>query len=145
MELSMENSNRQIRNIVIVGGGSAGWMAAASLSNALTQGCQITLVESDEIGTVGVGEATIPPIKTLNRTMGLDEAEFMRRTQGTFKLGIQFIDWAKQGHSYFHQFGPHGVQLFALAPVLAQKPPVSRDAEHRRIFHGLGRSQPWQV
>lgn len=107
----MENSNRQIRSIVIVGGGSAGWMAAASLSNALTQGCEITLIESDEIGTVGVGEATIPPIKTLNRTMGLDEAEFMRRTQGTFKLGIQFIDWAQQGHSYFHQFGPHGVQF----------------------------------
>ncbi|MEK7347106.1 MAG: tryptophan halogenase family protein [Pseudomonadota bacterium] len=107
----MENSNRQIRSIIIVGGGSSGWMTAASLSNALTQGCEIILIESDEIGTVGVGEATIPPIKTLNQSMGLDESEFMRRTQGTFKLGIQFIDWAKQGHSYFHQFGPHGVQF----------------------------------
>ena len=100
----MENANRHIRSVVIVGGGSAGWMAAASLSNALTQNCSITVVESDEIGTVGVGEATIPPIKTLNQTMGLNEAEFVRRTQGTFKLGIQFNDWAKVGHSYFHQF-----------------------------------------
>lgn len=112
----MENGNRQIRSVVIVGGGSAGWMAAASLSNALTQGCSITVVESDEIGTVGVGEATIPPIKTLNRTMGLDEVEFIKRTQGTFKLGIQFNDWAQVGHSYFHQFGPHGAQ-FDFSPL----------------------------
>lgn len=112
----MQDGNRNIRSIVIVGGGSAGWMAATSLSNALTQGCVIKLIESDEIGTVGVGEATIPPIKLLNQSMGLDEAEFMRRTQGTFKLGIQFVDWAKLGHSYFHQFGPHGVQ-FDYAPL----------------------------
>lgn len=107
----MQNENRQIRRVVIVGGGSSGWMAAASLSNALNKNCTITLIESDEIGIVGVGEATIPPIKTLNRVMGIDEAEFMRRTQATFKLGIQFVDWAKVGHSYFHQFGPHGVQF----------------------------------
>ena len=107
----MQNENRQIRSVVIVGGGSSGWMAAASLSNALSKNCTITLIESDEIGIVGVGEATIPPIKTLNRVMGIDEAEFMRRTQATFKLGIQFVDWAKVGHSYFHQFGPHGVQF----------------------------------
>ena len=112
----MQDGNRSIRRVVIVGGGSSGWMAAASLSNALNQACAITLIESDEIGTVGVGEATIPPIKTLNRVMGIDEFEFMRRTQATFKLGIEFVDWAKQGHRYFHQFGPHGVQ-FDFAPL----------------------------
>jgi tryptophan 7-halogenase len=113
----MEDTPRSLRNVVIVGGGSAGWMAAAAVSNALSaRRCAITVIESDEIGTVGVGEATIPPIKVLNQTMGLDEAEFMRRTQGTFKLGIQFVDWASQGRTYFHQFGPHGVQ-FDYAPL----------------------------
>ena len=110
--MSGEFPPRALKRVVIVGGGSAGWMAAASLSNALSaRQCSITLVESDEIGIVGVGEATIPPIKVLNQTMGLDEAEFLRRTQGSFKLGIQFVDWAQQGRSYFHAFGPHGVQF----------------------------------
>ena len=113
----MQDNPRSLRRIVIVGGGSAGWMAAAALSNALAPGrCSIQLIESDEIGIVGVGEATIPPIKVLNQTMGLDEAEFMRRSQATFKLGIQFVDWAELGRSYFHQFGPHGVQ-FDYAPL----------------------------
>lgn len=110
-------ADRGITRVVIVGGGSAGWMTAAALSNALSAGkCQITLVESDEIGIVGVGEATIPPIKVLNQTMGIDEVEFLRMTQGTIKLGIQFVDWAEPGRSYFHQFGPHGVQ-FDYAPL----------------------------
>ncbi len=112
----MPPSERQIRRIVIVGGGSAGWMAAAALSAAIGKGCAITVVESDEIGTVGVGEATIPPIKVFNRMVGIDESEFLKRTQGSFKLGIDFVDWAKTGQRYFHPFGPHGIQ-FDLAPL----------------------------
>nr|WP_281377193.1 tryptophan halogenase family protein [Stakelama sediminis] len=97
-----------MRRVVIAGGGTAGWMAAAAIANTLGDVVDLTLVESEAIGTVGVGEATIPPLVTFNRIVNLDEADFMRATQATFKLGILFDGW-KNGHDrYFHSFGLTG-------------------------------------
>ena len=102
----METQN--IRRVVIAGGGTAGWIAAASLSRLLGPLLDITLVESDAIGTVGVGEATIPTHRTFHHLMGIDEREFMRATKATFKLGIAFENWGGQGDRYIHSFGQVG-------------------------------------
>lgn len=98
-----------IRSVVIVGGGTSGWMCAAALASVLGKtGLSITLIESEAIGTVGVGEATLPHIRFFNRKLGIDERELMAATKATFKLGIEFKDWGQIGDRYIHPFGDFG-------------------------------------
>lgn len=100
--------NQKVKRVVVAGGGTAGWTTAALLAQQLGSLIEITLVESDEIGTVGVGEATIPTIRTFHTLLGIDEREFMRATQASFKLGIAFENWGKLGDRYIHPFGEAG-------------------------------------
>ncbi|MBT0585902.1 tryptophan halogenase family protein [Alteromonas oceanisediminis] len=105
----MPQTATRIQHVVILGGGTAGWLSAAVLSHTLRhRSIQVTLVESDQIGTIGVGEATIPTFVDTLRSLGIDEADFIRRTQASFKLGIRFDDWLSQGQSYLHPFGQVG-------------------------------------
>ncbi|MGZ2411086.1 tryptophan 7-halogenase [Sphingomonas sp. F9_3S_D5_B_2] len=136
-----------IKRIVIVGGGTAGWMAAAALSRFLSgTGRRIVVVESEAIGTVGVGEGTIPPILEFNLQLGIDEADFLRETHATYKLGIDFVGWTEAGERYFHQFGQigrplNGVPFYqlwlgnrdnpAVGPLAAYSMSAVAAAEHR--------------
>jgi tryptophan halogenase len=101
-------SENQTVRVIIVGGGTAGWMTAAALTKLLPQRCAVHLVESEAIGIVGVGEATLPHIRAFNERIGIAEPEFMAATRATFKLGIEFNDWGAIGDSYIHPFGTFG-------------------------------------
>ncbi len=105
--------NKPVKNVVIAGGGTAGWMTAATLSKLLGKAINVTLVESDEIPTVGVGEATIPTLHILHQLLGINEAEFMAATNATFKLGISFENWRDVNQDYLHSFGYLGQDCWA--------------------------------
>jgi tryptophan halogenase len=127
-----------IRKIVIVGGGTAGWMAAAPLAQRLGKRCEIVLVESPEIGTIGVGEATLPTIRFYNNALQLDQTDFIKKTQATFKLGIDFQDWGHVGNRFFHGFGDFG-------------PPINGGSPHHywlrlaRTFDNMPALENWSM
>ena len=106
--MEMPVDKRNVQRVVIAGGGTAGWIAAAALVKQLGPLLDITLVESEEIGTVGVGESTIPTSRAFHNFLGIDEQAFMRATQASFKLGISFENWGRDGERYFHSFGTIG-------------------------------------
>ncbi|HEY4069461.1 MAG TPA: tryptophan halogenase family protein [Burkholderiaceae bacterium] len=122
---------RIVRDVVILGGGTAGWMTAAALSRVLNGKVSVTVVESDQIATVGVGEATVPGIVRFNAMLGLDENEFMRETQGTIKLGIDFVDWTFLGDRYMHGFGRfrQDIQLTTFEQIWQKMNLIGRAAE----------------
>ena len=135
-----------MQQLVIVGGGAAGWMTAAALAKLLKPGdVSLTLVESDEIGIIGVGEATIPDMLQFNLFLGIVEAELMRATDATFKLGIEFADWSGPGSRYFHPFGFHGVDIdglerFSLYRKIAYEDPFPySDSLHLDFLAGFSR------
>src|SRR5258706_4017968 len=142
---------KRVQDVVIVGGGTAGWVSAALLSKGLPTGYHIRVIESDEIGTVGVGEATIPTIKFFNAALELNEDEFVSKTQGTFKLGIEFVNWGLLGDRYTHGFGgivqDWGIlkcyqyllkmRLLGAAPELGQDSINTMDPHHAKLMRPL--------
>jgi tryptophan halogenase len=104
-------TQRAIKRVVIVGGGTAGWMSAAVLMRTMAASLEVHVIESESIGVIGVGEATIPQIRNVNRFLGIDEDAMLRSTGGTFKLAIEFNDWLRVGHTYLHAFGEVGLPL----------------------------------
>ena len=135
----MQNpSNNTIRKIVIVGGGTAGWMSAAGLAWKLGNACDIVLVESPDIGTVGVGEATLPTIRYFNLALGLDGVDFLKRTKATFKLGIEFKDWGHLGNRFFHGFGSFG-------PAIENRPSYMYWLRLARETKGIPSYEEWSV
>jgi len=135
-------NDNAIRRIVIVGGGTAGWMTAAPLAQRLagrpTGGCEVILVESPEIGTIGVGEATLPTIRFYNAALGLDAADFARKTRASFKLGIDFQDWGHIGNRFFHGFGDFG-------PSLGKHPPHMYWLRMAQQFNNMPALENWSV
>ncbi len=136
-EDSTRPSGEAIRSVVIVGGGSAGWMTAAALTKSFGRLLEVTLVESEEIGIIGVGESTVPHLRDFNSLLEIHEADFVRQTKGTFKLGIQFNDWRRIGDSYIHGFGTIGRSLglldFHQYWLKARKLGAARDIGHYSI------------
>lgn len=106
--MNVSNNMKPIQHVVIAGGGTAGWITAALLNKVLGKVINITLIESSSIGTIGVGEATIPPIIQLNNALGINEQDFINATNASIKLGIEFENWKTPGHSYMHAFGSFG-------------------------------------
>ena len=131
-------SDKNIRKVVIVGGGTAGWMTAAPLALKLPKTCEVVLVESPEIGTVGVGEATLPTIRYFNLALGLDESDFVRKTQATFKLGIEFKDWGHVGNRFFHGFGDFG-------PAIENRPATMYWLRLSRVFKDMPSYEQWSM
>ena len=113
--MNSPNDGQRVKKVVIAGGGTAGWCAAIGLSRAIGPVLDITLVESADIGIIGVGEATIPTVRSFHNLMGIDERDFMKATNATFKLGIEFDHWARKGDRYFHSFGSLGKSMW-MAP-----------------------------
>ncbi|HEX7986707.1 MAG TPA: tryptophan halogenase family protein [Duganella sp.] len=134
----MNIADKAIRKIVIVGGGTAGWMTAAPLALKLGEACEIVLVESPEIGTVGVGEATLPSIRYYNLTLGIDGVDFVKKTQATFKLGIDFKDWGHLGNRFFHGFGDFG-------PMMENRSPHMYWLRLAREFQDMPSYEQWST
>ncbi|HYL01411.1 MAG TPA: tryptophan halogenase family protein [Steroidobacteraceae bacterium] len=133
----MQTSGEPLRSVVIVGGGSSGWMTAAALTKSFGRRLEVTLVESEEIGIIGVGESTVPHLRDFNRLLEIAEVDFVRGTKGTFKLGIQFNDWRRVGDSYMHGFGTIGRSLglldFHQYWLKARKLGLAKDIGHYSI------------